>query len=404
MDRFRVPPCASARDDQVIILLDVNGGRNPAIRVGLVGAGYIAKNHSLAYRAAPALYADDLPAVEQVRLADVDAEAARVRAAAWGWADATHDWRRVTRADDVDLVDIVTPNAAHRDIALDAFAHGKHVICEKPLAPSLATAREMEASAAAAGTVNQVCFYYRLWPAVAYARQLIDEGRIGSIRHFRGHMLQDYAGDRETPMSWRFRRATAGAGAVADLGSHIFDLSRYLVGPIARVSAQAETFIAERPTAGGGREPVDVDDLTAMLVRFEGGANGTIEVSWAASGHRCDLGFDVIGDSGALRFTWERANELAFYSGDDPDDRAGFRNLLLGRAHPNVEPFIFAHGQGLGYSDAYTIGVGAALKAIAAGTKATPSFSDGLRAAEAIDAALRSATEERWVDVAAGTP
>lgn len=370
-----------------------------SISVGIVGAGYIAKNHSLAYRGAPAVYADELPAVKQVRLADIDPAAARAGASAWGWADSTDDWRAVTRADDVDLVDIVTPNQAHREIALDAFAHGKHVICEKPLAASLVAAREMERAADASGKVNQVCFYYRLWPAVAYARQLIDEGRIGTIRHFRGHMLQDYAGAPDAPMSWRFRRASAGAGALGDLGSHVIDLAEYLAGRIARVTAHARTFISERATPNGGREPVDVDDLTGMLVAFESGASGSIEASWAASGHRCDLGFDVIGDRGALRFGWERANELEFYSGEDPDERAGFRNLLLGRGHPGVAPFIFAHGQGLGYGDAFTVGIGAALRAVAAGEQVAPSFVDGVRVAEVVDAAVRSAHDERWVEL-----
>jgi levoglucosan dehydrogenase len=372
-----------------------------ALRVGLVGAGFMAKAHTLAYVNARLLSPDALPPVERVRVADVDAELARRAASAYGWSEGCADWRAVTRADDIDLVDVATPNDSHAEIAIDAARHGKHVLCEKPLANSLAAAREMHRAVELAGVRHFVAFVYRTWPAMALAKRLIDDGALGRLIRLRAMFLHDYGLDRTLPLTWRLRRSSAGAGSVGDIGSHVIDLARLLAGEIRRVMARSATVIAERPENGSGlMRPVDVDDLSDVLVEFAGGATGLIETSWVATGSKMDLAFEALGDRGAVRFTWRRPMELQFYSEDDPAERRGFRAIVIGPRHEGAAPFWPVAGQGLGWGDAFTI----LLRRVLASTSGQPvagaaTFLDGLRAAEVVDAAIRSATEGRWVDL-----
>jgi predicted dehydrogenase len=371
------------------------------VRVGLIGAGYMAKTHTLGYRNAALIYGDELPRAELVAVADVSDELAATAARRWGWGRSTADWRSIVQADDIDLIDVVTPNAFHAEIAIAAAEAGKHLICEKPLAAGLGDAYAMLDAVTAAGVVHQTGFYYRLWPAVREARRLIDSGTIGAVRHVRGRFFQDYASQAGLPYSWRFDAAAAGAGALGDIGSHILDLVRHLAGDVDSLVAQGRTLVPRRPEVAGG-EPsrdVDVDDLFSIMLRFAGGATGSVEASWAATGHKCDLGFEVVGDLGSLQFTWERSNELRLYLEADDERERGFRTVILGGVHEGVGPFWFAPGQGIGYGDAFTMGIGAMLRALRDGTPAEPSFHDGVRAAELVDAALRSSRDGGWVDV-----
>ncbi|HEY1853327.1 MAG TPA: Gfo/Idh/MocA family oxidoreductase, partial [Solirubrobacterales bacterium] len=201
--------------------------RSGKVRVGIVGAGYIAQVHSAGYRSVVGTYDDGPEAVELVVVADGAADRAAELSRAWGWQRAETDWRQVTRAEDVSVVDVSVPNVLHAEIAIDALEHGKHVICEKPLAHDLESALAMAAAAQRSGQLAQVCFYYRLWPAIAWARQLVEEGVVGRPQHFRGWLLQDYAADPGHDLGWRARPADAGAGALGDLGSHIIDIARH---------------------------------------------------------------------------------------------------------------------------------------------------------------------------------
>lgn len=369
------------------------------VRVGIVGSGYIAGAHSAGYRAAAGTYPDVGGPVALTVAADAERSRAEALAAGWGWERVSDDWRAVTRADDVDLVDICVPNALHAEVAVDALAHGKHVICEKPLALDPVAAEAMVAAAEAAERVAQVCFYYRLWPAISWAKQLIAGGAIGAVRHFRGWMLQDYAADPDHPLGWRADRALAGAGALGDLGSHIIDLTRYLAGDIVSVCATTHTLVARQPAVPG------LDDLVAMLVELEGGGSGVIEASWALRGHHCDLGFDLVGEDGAIRFSWERSNEIEVMTGDVTDPLDGYRRILIGRGQPDADHFVSVPGQAIGYRDAFTIGVGRALRAIASGDhQVEPSFADGLAATRVIAAAQRSAAARAWVGVYDAVP
>lgn len=373
-----------------------------AVRVGIIGSGYMAKLHSLALRNVGALLHPELPPVEMVRMADLSEEAARHGADRWGWRESTADPTRVTQADDIDLVIIITPNDSHATYALDAFAHGKHVFCEKPLASSVADAERMAAAAKQSGKVNLVNFCYRTWPGVGLAKQLIAEGQLGELLHFDGHYFQDYAADPALPFSWRFDKAVAGGGAFGDIGSHISDIACALMGPVRRVAARSRRLYETRPAQGG--TPVDVDDFTVSLMEFDSGALGSVHASWAATGHKSDLGFTVIGTKGSVKFTWERSNELHFFSANDPQATGGFRRIMLGGIHPEAAPFWYAQGQGLGYGEAFVITARRAIEAVLCGEATTsPNFSEALHIVHVVDAVLRSASSQDWIDLPATT-
>jgi predicted dehydrogenase len=387
------------------------------IRVGLVGSGFVGSMHSLAYNNVTAMYWPELPAVERVRLFDVTPELAAAGAERLGWAEATDDWRKITRASDIDLVDIVTPNYAHAEIAIDAAQHGKHILCEKPLAHNVDSARQMYEAVQEAGCVNMVCFMYRTWPAAAFARQLIQEGKIGRILHFHARYLHEFAIDPQLPLVWRFQAHKAGTGSLGDVGSHAIDIARYLAGDIDRVMGRMQTFVDRRPLIKEGSRAqffrsddeaapppseygaVDVDDATAMLVEFADGAMGTIETNWMAAGHNNELSFEVSGDRGAIRFNWQQANELQVCLMDDPQNLHGYRTIPLGPWHPGAERFGDLPGLGAGYRDAFYIVLREALEAISNGRQAQPDFLDGLRTSEIIDAVVRSARSNEWVKV-----
>ena len=372
------------------------------IRFGIIGSGYMAKLHSLALRNVGAFLYPELPRIEMVRMADLSGPAAREGAERWGWRESTTDMAAVTQADDIDVVIVITPNDTHALYALDAFAHGKHVFCEKPLASTVADAEQMAAAAERSGKVNVVNFSYRTWPGVEFARKLIADGELGDLLHFEGHFFQDYAADPLLPFSWRFDKAVSGGGAFADIGSHISDIACALMGPVKRVAARSRQLHRTRPAQGG--RAVDVDDLTVSLMEFESGAVGSVHASWAATGHKSDLGFTVIGTRGSVKFTWERNNELHFFTSQDPQATGGFRRIMLGGIHPEAAPFWYAQGQGLGYGEAFVITARRAIEAVMRNDlAASPSFAEALHVVHVVDAVQRSTEGQDWIPVPATT-
>jgi predicted dehydrogenase len=385
----------------------------PRVNVGLIGAGFMGKAHSLAYAAMPMFFWPP-PAVPHRRmLAELDPGVASEAAARFGFEQSTGDWRAVVESDEIDLVDISVPNDAHAKIAIAAAQAGKHVICEKPLARTVEEARAMYEAVATAGVVNMVAFSYRRTPAVVLAQQLIAQGAIGQVRNFRGTYLQDWSNDPDLPLSWRFQQDVAGSGALGDIGTHVLDLARYLVGEVVAVNSMLRTYIPDRPISEGpdqlaaarkvtssARGEVDVDDEVLTMLRFDSGAVGSLEATRHAHGRKNFLTFEVHGDAGSLRFDYERRDELVLYVASDPEDRRGFRTILTGPAHPYGQALWPIPGLGIGYGETKIIECYELMRAIAERGEARPSFRDGYQIARICEAITESAQSNEWVEIA----
>src|ERR687896_956060 len=310
------------------------------IGVGLIGYKFMGRAHSNAYRQVASFFEVD-PAPRMAAICGRDEAGVREAADTLGWDSYETDYRKLIARDDIDLVDVVTPGNTHREIVLTALEAGKHVLCEKPLANTLPEAREMLTAARNAGPVNMVCFNYRRAPAVQLTRKLVEEGRLGEIRHWRATYLQDFIMEPSFPLIWRLQKEVSGSGALGDIGAHIVDLAHFVVGPISDVTGMTETFVKERPleeaSAGGGLSAsggtemgeVTVDDAAAFLARFENGAVGTFEATRFAAGRRNQNSFEVNGSNGSLVFDLERMNELLVYFADDPAEASGFRTVMV---------------------------------------------------------------------------
>jgi len=372
--------------------------------VGLVGYRFMGRAHSNAYRQVGRFFDVD-PAPRMRALCGRDEGAVRSAAGALGWESYETDYGRMLERDDIHLVDISSSGDTHHEFAVAALEAGKHVLCEKPLANTLAEAEEMAEAArkakAEAGTVSMVCHNYRRVPAVQLAKRLIDRGRLGEIRHWRAVYLQDWLLDPAAPMTWRLRKETGGAGPLADLGSHLVDLAHFLVGPIAEVVGAAETFIKERPreVANGANPQTDrvtVNDAATFLARFENGAMGTFEASPLVPGRKAKESFEINGSEGSLIFDLERMNELRVYFEDADPETSGFRTLLVTEPeHPYMARW-WPPGHIIGYEHTFVHTVKDLLDGIKTGENPGPTFEDGLRVQAVIDAVERSLRRRAW--------
>lgn len=370
------------------------------INVALIGYAFMGKAHSNAYRQVAPFMS---PRIEPRMQVICGRNQAKVETAArqYGWAEAATDWRAVVARDDIDLVDISTPGDLHAEIAIAAARAGKAVFCEKPLANTIDEARAMVAAVEEAGVVHMLCHNYRRIPAVMLAKRLIDDGRIGTVRHFRGTYLQDWIADPDFPLVWRLDKTQAGSGALGDLGAHVVDLARFLVGEITEVCGHLETFVTERPMPGrpDTRGPVTVDDASLALARFEHGAIGTIEATRMAPGRKNSNRFEINGSTGTIAFDLERMNELEVYlEGDDVGVRGFHRVLATEPEHPFVEAW-WPPGHMLGYEHTFVHTVFDLLEAIADDRIPTPNFHDGLRNQLVLSAIEASSQTRRWVTV-----
>ncbi|WP_326761662.1 Gfo/Idh/MocA family oxidoreductase [Streptomyces phaeochromogenes] len=367
--------------------------------VALIGHSFMGAVHSQAWRTVGHVY--DLPARPmRTVLVGRRAQGAAHAAERLGWQDSTDDWKSVLRRQDVDIIDICTPGDSHAEIAVAALEAGKHVLCEKPLATTVAEAESMADAARRArahGPHAMAGFTYRRVPALALARQLIAEGRLGEIRHVRAAYLQDWLSDPSAPFSWRLQRERAGAGALGDIGSHIIDLSQYLLDDtIDGVSAQTATFVGRRPLSDKPERTgqVTVDDAAAFTARFTGGALATYEATRYATGRKNALRIEVNGTCGSMSFDFESMNELAFYdTAQDTGGTAGFRRIQATEpGHPYLEGW-WPPGHGLGYEHAFTHQARDLVTAIADGTDPAPGFEEGLRVQRVIAAVEASAAD-----------
>jgi predicted dehydrogenase len=387
----------------------------PTLGVGLIGHAFMGAAHSQAWRTAPHFF--DLPLRPQLTvLAGRDRDRVTEAAARLGWASVETDWRRVLERDDVGLVDVCTPGDTHAEIAVAALEAGKHVLCEKPLANTVAEAEAMAeaaARAAARGVRSMVGFTYRRVPAIGLARRLVAEGRLGQVRHVRAQYLQDWIADPSAPMSWRLEKDRAGSGALGDIGAHVVDLAQYVTGQaVTGVSAVLETFVRQRPlpasagslsgVAGEGMGEVTVDDAALFLGRLSGGALASFEATRFALGRKNAIRLEVNGSEGSLAFDFEDMNVLEFFDGTEPAERAGFRRIIVTEPeHPYVAAW-WPAGHGLGYEHGFTHQVVDLVTAIAKDEDPAPSFAAGLQVQRVLDAVERSAANRStWTDVPA---
>ncbi len=369
----------------------------PTLRIGLIGTGFMGKAHAFGFSAAPRTF--DLPYdIVLGTVADITDEAAAKAARAYGFQAATCNWRDIVNDPDIDVVSITAPNALHKEMSLAAIAAGKHVYCEKPLAPLSADAREMAEAAEAAGVTTQVGFNYLCNPILALARGMIADGELGEIRGYRGLHAEDYMADARGPFT--FRHDPAGGGALADLGSHALATAEFLLGSITEVMGDCVTKIAERPDGKGGTRKIEVDDVGRAFLRFANGATGSIEGNWIATGRKMQHDFEVYGSKGALSFTGERLNELHFYSTDDKSGRQGFRRIEASPDHPPYGDFIVAPGHQIGFNDLKTIEVAGLVRAIADQHPEPFGFRAGLRIQTMVETIQRSSRDRTWLKIA----
>lgn len=369
------------------------------IHVALIGCQFMGKAHSHALRNLH-MFADDLPVTPVMKMVcDVNESAMQTMADRFGWECREKSWETVVSHPEIDVVDIATPGNTHHPIAIAAAQNGKHVLCEKPLANSAAEASAMHEAAENHKIKHLVNFNYRRVPAVALARQLVTDGRLGEIYHFRGVYQQDWPLDPGFPFVWRFDRQVAGAGSMADKGSHIIDLARYLVGEFEQVASRTSIVVPERADGEGVRRPVTTDDAAVFLAQFDNGALGVFQTSRMSAGHKNSLCFEINGSRGSVRFDLERLNELEVYSADEEPSSQGFRTVSVTQGvHPYVDRW-WPPGHVLGWEHTFIHQYFEFLKAIGQDTAVAPSFYDGMKCQQVIDAIERAATEARWVSV-----
>ncbi len=367
--------------------------------VGLVGYKFMGKAHSNAYRQVHAFF-PDAPRPRMVAIAGRDVQAVTAAAEQFGWESHETDYRVLIAREDIDIIDVSTPGHLHHDVVIEAFAAGKHVLCEKPLANTLAQAEAMVHAWRAAGTVGMINFNYRKVPAVMLAKQLIDDGRIGEIRSFRARYLQDWLHDANAPMSWRLQKEFAGSGALGDIGAHITDMAHMLVGPISAVTGMLSTAVTSRPlehpTDDATHGDVTVDDWVGYLARFENGATGVFEASRLATGRKNQNTFEINGSRGSIAFDLENLNQLEVYLDDDDALVRGFHQVLVTDGnHPLVGNW-WPAGHIIGWEHTHVHQIRDLLTGVASGSSPAPSFDDGYRCQAVLDAVERSSASGQW--------
>lgn len=381
--------------------------------VGMVGYAFMGVAHSQAWRNAPRFF--DLPLTpDLVAVVGRNAEAVQAAATKLGWQEGLTDWKELLTRDDIDVVDVCTPGDTHAEIAIAALEAGKHVLCEKPMANTVDEAEQMAAAAEKAeanGVRSMVGFTYRRVPAIALARQLVADGRLGRIHHVRAQYLQDWIVDPQAPLSWRLDKSKAGSGALGDIGAHIVDLTQFITGDhIASVVGHLETFVKERPVpassftglagqAGEGTGPVTVDDAAVFLAQFGSGAIGTFEATRFANGRKNAIRIEINGSDGSLAFDFEDMNLLHFFDGTLDSATAGFRRIVVTEPdHPYVGAW-WPPGHLIGYEHGFTHQVVDLVTDIAEGRNPTPSFADGLQVQKVLAAVEDSSNDRSWKDI-----
>lgn len=369
------------------------------INIGLIGTRFMGKAHSNAWMRVS--YFFDTPVIPVLHTACSRDEVQRRQFVdQYQWQQGESSWEKVVESADIDLVDICTPNDLHMPVAVAAAKAGKHILCEKPIARNAEEAEQMYDAVQKAGVMHMMIFNYRFVPAIALAKQLIDEGRIGRVRHFNAVYYQDWLTDPDFPITWRHDAKASGSGAHGDMNAHIVDLGRYLVGEFQSVSGMQKTFIEERPLSSGkGKGKVTTDDATSFLATFENGALGSFQATRLAPGRKNFLRLEIFGSKGSLGFNLERMNELEYFAGGDQISSQGYKNILVTDAS---QPYIKAWwppGHIIGWEHTFVHQVKELLDGIGSRKNVLPDFYDGLRCQQVLDAVVASTTTNSWTEI-----
>lgn len=381
------------------------------LNVAVIGGGFMGKAHSNAWTKVTKFFDVDY----EINLKVLVGNKAPVEklATAWGYDEVSYDWKAVVQRDDIDIVDIVTPTFMHKEMVVAAAKAGKAVVCEKPFTLSYTDAKEALQAVEDAGVFHYLNHNYRRAPAVALAKQLVEEGRLGTIYHWRGAYLQDWIMDPNYPVSWHLKKECAGGGPLFDLSSHALDLARFIIGEPVAVTAVNKTFIKERPQAGTGAAaftagtgvdttkmlPVTVDDASFAIVEFENGALGSIETSRFAQGRKNYNDFEIYGSKGAIRFNLERMNELQFLDATQPLREQGYRTILATESVHPYESAWWPSGHIVGYEHTFVNAFADCLNALAGKTTVKPNFDDGAKIIRLLQAIQLSSNEQRRVTI-----
>lgn len=370
------------------------------IRIGLIGAGFMGRTHSAAYRSINNIFGDEVVPELSV-VADVSADSARALAEKYGFARWTTNWEEVVADPEIDMVDITTPNASHCPIAVAAAKHGKHVYCEKPLAMTAEEALDATRVVEEAGIVTSVGFNYIRNPIQQYVRELIASGELGEVVNFRGMYDQDYYNDPDQKHEWRMFKSASASGALGDLASHTLSLSQYLIGDITSVCGMTKIIVSERPDARdpGKMLPVENDDLVQFMFEYANGACGTIFSNRLAAGRKMSLGYEIQLTNGCIVYNQENQNQVQIYRHDDDKRERGFKTVLIAPGHGEYDRFYGGAGICLGYADQKTLEAYHTLKCVVENKPCEIDFRFGAKVMQVIDAVLESAETRQWVDV-----
>ncbi len=378
-------------------------GDAPEIGVGMLGYAFMGKAHSNAFKTLPYMIYPPPAIPKLVAIAGRDEESVKEAAKRYGFASYYTDWKQMLKDDRVQLFDNSGPNNIHAEPCIAAAQAGKHILCEKPLAPNVAESAAMTEAVTKAGVINMVGYNYRFVPAIRLMRDLISSGQLGEIFHFRAVYLQEWVIDPNFPLVWRLDKNVAGAGSLGDLGSHIIDLARILVGEPHKVSAMAKTFVKNRPLPGGGTGEVTLDDAFTSLIEFENGALGTLEASRFCAGRKNHEVIEVNGSKGSLVFNLENINELeVFWKDEKPRETQGFHKILVSESYHPYWKNWWPQGHMIGWEHSFIHEISHLLEAIATKSPVGPdgaTFEDGYKNAVICEAIMRSAAKEAAVTV-----
>jgi predicted dehydrogenase len=374
------------------------------LNVGLIGCGFMGRAHSNAYRKVTNFFKLENPPVLKA-ICDCDEGKAKAFAKTWGYDSVETDWQKLVARNDIDLIDICTPNFTHHDIALAAAKAGKMILSEKPLAMNVAEAEEMTTAVEKAGVPNLVSYNYRRVPAVTLAKKLIDEGRLGRIFHYRAVFLQDWTISADLPQGgdalWRLDIKAAGSGVTGDLLAHCIDTAMWLNGGIKSVTAMTETFIKERKhTQTGKVEPVGIDDACAFLAKFDNGSLATFESTRYARGHKALYTFEINGEHASIAWDLHDLHRLSYFDHRDDSIVRGWRSVHVTDSDMPYMGKWWVPGLQIGYEHSFVHQIADFLRGIAKGKPVGPTFRDALETQKVCEAVLNSAKSGKWIDIA----